>query len=90
MKPLFTALLLALASPLACGPKKPVTDWYYSSWISMDGVAAEASFDEARKTCLARSGVREPAAVEPGSEKEQEFIECMKTARWCTPARGCD
>ncbi|MGI9591703.1 MAG: hypothetical protein ACR2P8_10080, partial [Myxococcota bacterium] len=65
-------------------------DWYYSSWISMDGVATEASFDEARATCLARSGVSEPAAVEPGSDKEREFIECMEAARWCTAAQGCE
>jgi hypothetical protein len=75
---------------LGCAAKAPVTDWYYSSWVSKDGAASKASFEEARTTCLAQSGVRDPAAVPIGGETEQEFIECMDAARWCTAARGCD
>ena len=87
----FVAPFLILAAlALGCAPKKPVTAWHYSSWISEDGASAEASFEEAREVCLAQSGVRDPAAVEVGSETEQEFITCMQDARWCTVARGCD
>jgi len=86
------ALVLLLTSPLllACGPKKPVTDWYYSSWVSMDGVAAKASFEKARDSCLAQSGVRDPASVEPGSATEREFIDCMEAARWCAQGTDCE
>jgi hypothetical protein len=86
------ALLVLVLAPfaLACGPKKPVTDWYYSAWVSEDGVAAKASFEAARQECLAKSGVRDPASVEIGGETEREFIQCMDTAHWCPPAHGCD
>ena len=91
MRHLAISLLLAAAAAApACGPKRPMTVWPYSSWLSMDGVAAEQSFEEARSTCLARSGVREPEAVVPGSEKEQEFTACMEAERWCTEAAGCE
>ena len=83
-------VLLLIAFLLGCGPKTPVTDWYYSAWDSMDGVPAEASFEAARQECLARSGVRDPASVEIGSETEREFLECMKSARWCAPPHDCD
>ncbi len=85
----FLVLVLSTVA-LGCGPKKPMTDWYYSAWVSKAGVAAEASFEEARETCLAQSGVRDPAAVEVGSEMEQEFVRCMDAAQWCAVAHGCD
>ena len=84
-------LLLALALPLvACGPKKPVTDWYYSAWASLSGADTKEMFEEARQACLARSGVRDPAAVERGSPTEREFIDCMIEEQWCAPEIGCE
>ena len=84
----FIALTAVLAG--GCAAQTPVTTWGYSSWVSRDGVPAEAAFEEARETCLAQSGVRDPAEVVPDREQEREFLDCMATARWCAPARPCD
>ena len=84
--------VLAAVLAAGCAAQTPVTTWGYSSWTSRDDVAAEASFDQARQTCLAQSGVRDPATVVPDSEQEREFLECMADERWCAPARPntCD
>lgn len=94
MRPISSILPVAAAALAAvlsgCATQKPATVWPYSSWLSKDGVPAEASFEQARDACLARNGITDPAAVAVGSEQEQDFLSCMNVNRWCTPAHGCD
>lgn len=85
----FVFLVLALVLP-GCAAKKPVTDWYYSSWTPTGGTGSEGSFDDARAACLAQGGVRDPATVEIGGETETDFVRCMYTKDWCLVGRSCD
>jgi hypothetical protein len=75
---------------LACAATTPATSWYDSSWYSKSTTGSLGGFEEAQAACLDQGGVTDPAAVEPGSSAETDFIACMNARDWCTNAYQCN
>jgi hypothetical protein len=75
---------------LACAATTPATSWQSSVWYSKSMAGSSGGFDEAQSACLDQGGVTDPAAVEPGSSAETDFIACMNTRQWCSNAYHCN
>jgi hypothetical protein len=80
---------VAIASASACAARTAVTTWGWSSWVREGGGGEMGAFDAQRRQCLEQVGVTDPARVQPDSVTEDQFLQCMNGAGWCTTAFGC-
>ncbi len=73
------------ASGLACAPRKPISEWAYSSWYHRSGASSRSEFNRRRDTCLER------AAPDGDLEAVDEdgFRRCMNGTNWCTQRYQC-
>lgn len=85
---LFFAVVMAFA--FGCAARQPVTTWGYSHWYQRDGAGSMGVFEQHQKACLEQVGVAGDApGVAPESREENEFVECMNAAGWCTEQFEC-
>ena len=82
--------LSAASLLLACASSAPITTWPYSSWVEKYGAGSLGDFKRVREGCLAQLGIAEPASVAQDSPTEDQFLQCMNAAGWCTERYGCE
>lgn len=84
-------LLCLLWLPLLTGcARHAITTWGYSAWYRVGGASEMGPFKRQREACLEQSGIApDGSGVEPNSEAEHSFLNCMNGHGWCTEEFGC-
>ena len=90
MRTQLLACTIATFLAIACAPRQAATTWGYSHWYRQSGVNELGPFEAQQKRCLEQiAASADPASVQPGSQDEDSFVNCMNAADWCTQAWHC-